>query len=557
MLGFVVLLAMSPPEIVTVDDVTWKIAARTALPAAPAAIAMPAERDLLYVLVNGATNADGSLPNGPSRLVAFHIPNRAVTATIDAGWSASRLVMNRESTVAVCLRDRPVQRVFERPPSIAKAAIALASQATSARRPYALTAIRIGEHSTLWRHEMSRQDHPALYWVSPLLFVVPESNDGLKIIDDQGVALYVGLPPPKGTRKVVVAPRCCWVYVLEDGKDADEKSQRINGRVHVVDARTCRLLITVETEPERLSATDGPVPDGIGIVSAGGLLRAFQGSTLLWSHQAGRGFQFAQRLERGLLLAGRQHVSWLSGDGTGTPQWITPQKISHSIDPETIVLPNSNGVLLPVINTNNGWNLDRVHLLNVEKGQITADIAVGRRGRMVAKSLGLAATEGAGRGVGPQSLSWNGFALSVADTVSRSLRALAPMNLQLTVSSDGRFGYGLSRFGNDLTIFTTEDGTIVEKLPVGGGSQGLLAGEGLLCVWTTKRLIWVDTSWNAVKSMERPCHGTFDRVQPDLEHHRIITYSEHCAMFWDSRTGKLLGTVEGLGKPRLSLAVSR
>jgi hypothetical protein len=178
---------------------------------------------------------------------------------------------------------------------------------------------------------------------------------------------------------------------------------------------------------------------------------------------------------------------------------------------------------------------------------------------MAAKKIGLTAADvmssssAWSRAIpGPASFNWNGFAIDLTHQVGESFHSMVRANPVLTASPDGKFVYGMSRFGNDLTILRAEDGSVVTKLAIGGDSLGVLRADrgSLLCAWSGKQLHWLDMRTNEVRTVQRPCHGRFVRIQPDPQGDWFVTFSEHCAQFWDTGTGALLASIENLGKPR-------
>jgi hypothetical protein len=345
------------------------------------------------------------------------------------------------------------------------------------------------------------------------------------------------------------------VYVIEDGKSSDERSERVKGRILVVDSHDGAVANSVDVEHERLTAIEGTSAGGAAVANESGLIRNFVGAGIQWSFDAGREFRFTRLLDdpRGLLIVGQTQITFFEGESAPGPLWTLPAKFHGSPDPGIVGVSGSGMVAVPVMNTNQGWDLDRIALLDLRKPQISESMAVGRRGRMAAKALGLAAAEGAAGGVaGRNSFSWNGLALDSLDLTSKVFAAIPAGNPLLNVGPEGRFVYGMSRFGNDTTIIRASDSTVTAKLVTGGGGQGLVLAEGgLLCAWAGKQLTWIDTAANTIRSKKRPCHGRFDRAQIGPENNWLITFGQHCAMFWDTRTGELVAAVEKLGKPRL------
>jgi hypothetical protein len=549
------ILTVSPPELVSVDPSNWKIIGHAGLPAVPAAVAAPPGQQFLYVLVDGATNADGSLPRGPGKVVVFRLADRKIIATLDVGWGPSRIALTKDDRFVVCFRERAPARVFERPPSLAVGAISLISQTSKAHKPSRISFIDAHSHELVWQRDLDPADQGVLFSAEAEVFCVPGARGGLKLIDTQGKVRNVDLPAARARRNTRLSPNGRWLYVVEDGRNSDEKSERVSGRIFVVDSRDAIIANSMEVERERLTAMEGTGAEGAAVANESGLIRNFVGAGVQWSFEAGREFRFTRLLDDppGLLIVGRKQIGFFDGESASAPRWTLPAQFHGTPDPDIVRVSGSGMVAVPVMNSNQGWDLGRVALLDLRKPQMSESVAVGRRGRMAAKALGLAAAEGAAGGVaGRNSFSWNGLALDSLGMMSKVFAAMATGNPLLKVGPEGRFVYGMSRFGNDTTIIRAADSTVVAKLVTGSGGRGLISAEGgLLCAWAEKQLTWIDTGANTIRSKKRPCHGRFDRVQIGPESNWLITFGQRCAMFWDTRTGEPIAAVENLGKPRL------
>jgi hypothetical protein len=548
-------LTVSPPELVSIDDSNWKITGRASLPAVPAAVAAPPGRQVLYVLVDGATNADGSLPRGPGKVVVFRLADRKIVATLDVGWGPGRIALTKDTRFVACFREHSPARVFERPPSLAVGAISLISQTRKAHKPSKISFIDTRSHTLVWQRDLDPADQEVLFSREAEIFCVPDAKGGLKLIDTQGNIRIVDLPPARARRGTRLSPDGRWVYVIENGRNSSEPSERIAGRIFVVNSRDAALSNTMEVEPERLTANEGTSAEGAAVANESGLIRNFVGAGVQWSFDAGRQFCFTRLLDdpRGLLVVGRKQIGFFAGEGAPGPAWTLPAEFHGAPDSDIVRVSDSGIVAVPVMTGNQGWDLDRVALLDLRKPQMTESVAVGRRGRMAAKALGLAAAQGAADGVaGRNSFSWNGFALDSLDMASKVLAALPTGNPLLKVGPEGTFVYGMSRFGNDTTVIRAADSTVIANLVTGGDGRGLILAEGgLLCAWSGKQLTWIDTGANAIRSKKRPCHGRFDRVQVGPESNWLVTFGQRCAAFWDTHTGERIAAVENLGKPRL------
>jgi DNA-binding beta-propeller fold protein YncE len=548
-------LTVSPPEVVSIDPSNWRITGRASLPAVPAAVAAPPGRQFVYVLVDGATNADGSLPRGPGKIVVFSLADRKIIASLDVGWGPSRIGLTKDERFLACFRERSPARVFERPPSLAVGAISLISQARKAHKPSKISFIDASRHKLVWQRDLDPADQGVLFSAEAEVFCVPGAKGELKLVDSQGNMRIVDLPAARGRRKTNLSPNGRWVYVIEDGRDSSERSERVSGRIFVVSSRDAAVAKSMEVEHELLTAKEGTSAEGVAVVNESGLIRNFVGAGLQWSFEAGREFLFTRLLDnpRGLLIVGRKQVSFFEAESAPSPSWTLPARFHGTPAPDIVSVSGSSIVAVPVMNTNQGFDLDRITLLDLRKRQMSESVAVGRRGRMAAKALGLAAAGGAVRGVaGPNSFSWNGFAVDSLDMMSKVFAGMVTGNPLLKVAPEGRFVYGMSRFGNDTTIIRATDSTVIGKVATGSEGQGLILAEGgLLCAWAGKQMTWIDTRANTIRSKKRPCHGRFDRVQIGPEDNWLITFGQRCAMFWDTRTGELVAAVEKLGKPRL------
>jgi DNA-binding beta-propeller fold protein YncE len=560
------ILTVSPPEIVTVDSSNWKLAGRIPLPAVPAGIAVLPGGQFLYVLVNGATGADGSLAKGPSEVVVFDRVSHKIIERLEVGWGASRMATTGDGNFVASFRERSPSRDFERAPSIAVGVNSLAKQAKLAGKPSTISLINAHTHKLVWRKELDRGDQNVLYSPAAGRFCVPNPRDEIKIIDMQGTVRQVALPKPKGKRQVTLSPGGRWLYVVENGKDSTEKLERVNGRIFVIDTQDPRVARTFEVEHESLTPVEGASRDGIAVANRSGAIRSFTGAEMRWRIEAGRDFRFTRWMdeEGGLLIAGKTLLRFVQGDEV-KPSWSLDWHAKLGGEPgwEIVRIPDSSMIAVPVMAVYRGEYLDRVVLVDLQAQRVFDGVPVGRRGRMTAKTIGILAAGAASSSStwsnafpGPNSFNWNGFAIDMARVMGDAFRLLVAGNPSLKISPDGKFAYAMSSFGNDVTIIQIQDRTVAAKIGVGGDSQGLVrANRGtLLCAWAGKRLTWISTATNEVQSTQRPCHGRFARVQIEPEQRWIVTFSDRCAVFWDVMTGDRLAGIEKLGKPRLVLS---
>jgi hypothetical protein len=203
-------LTVSPPELVSIDSSNWKITGRTSLPAVPAAVAAPPGRQFLYVLVDGATNADGSLPRGPGKVVVFSLTDRKIVASLDVGWGPSRIALTKDERFVACFREHSPARVFERPPSVAVGTISLISQARKAHKPSKISFIDATTHNLVWQRDLDPADQGVLFSAEAEVFCVPGATGALKLVDSQGNMRIVDLPAARGRRQTRLSPNGRW-----------------------------------------------------------------------------------------------------------------------------------------------------------------------------------------------------------------------------------------------------------------------------------------------------------------------------------------------------------
>ncbi|MFN7992819.1 MAG: hypothetical protein U0Q18_04425 [Bryobacteraceae bacterium] len=559
---------VSPPGISVVDTSRWTVTHRVALPAVPAAVAIHPGEPVFYVLVNGATGADGSLPKGPSEIVAFDAASRRILRRIEAGWGASRMTFTKDSRWLACFRDRSPWRDFERPPSLAVGIIGLSKGAMLGRKPSAITIIDTRTHDLAWRKDLDEDHGNVLFSPAARRFIVPGDLKQLKLMDLPGSVQPVALPASRsGKRQVALSPDGLWAYVIENGHDSPEKAERLNGRVFAIEASGGRMASMIETEPDKLDFVESADPAGVAVANSSGAVRQFRGPELVWRIETGRDLRFARRLPResGLLIAGDRRVRFVP-DRAIVPAWTLDwhDQLHGAPCVDLVRVADSSLIAVPVMRTNDGLDLDRVVLLDIDARRVTGSVPVGRRSRMAAKAFGLALAAAASSSStwanavpGPNSFNLNGFAVDVARGLQPAFRLLLPHNPLLNIRPDGRFGYAMSRFGGDVTVFETSTGSILAHIPVGKESRGLLppSDGSLLCAWAGSELTWIDMNANSVKLRQKACDRRFARVQVDAEQRWIAAFSDRCAGFYDPRTGARLGHLENMGKPRLMLPV--
>ena len=129
----------------------------------------------------------------------------------------------------------------------------------------------------------------------------------------------------------------------------------------------------------------------------------------------------------------------------------------------------------------------------------------------------------------------------------------AAPNLELAASADNEHIYALNSQTNDVTIISTSDGKVIDKIAVGGGCKrvALAPGGHFVYSYTSGQFDLIDTGSNAKAVEYRPSSGKLNSVSVLEDAKRLALLTTNAAIIWDAEKGTQIGTIEGLHQPGL------
>jgi hypothetical protein len=247
----------------------------------------------------------------------------------------------------------------------------------------------------------------------------------------------------------------------------------------------------------------------------------------------------------------------------GTPLLLNPVKGStlptggvrlEGSPGELLSLPDQNRIAMSVLDPMGASS--KVAIVNLQDNRVEHVLTTGRGGVKFGKFLGAAAMSAA-----MTSLSYYSGAMTAQATGSPYFFynvytfAPAPPNVSLAASRDGRFVYALNTMTNDVTIVRVEDGTIVDKIAVGGGSRrvGLMPGGRFVYAHGNGQLSLIDVRTNQkVAEHEVPSGRLIDVFAFESER-RLVGLTSVGLMVWDTDTGELAASIKGFSDAMLLL----
>jgi hypothetical protein len=190
----------------------------------------------------------------------------------------------------------------------------------------------------------------------------------------------------------------------------------------------------------------------------------------------------------------------------------------------------------------------KVALLNLKDRRVEHVVTTGRGGVKFGKFLGAVALSAAMTGLSYYSgaMMANASGSPVFFYNVYNFRP-APPNVHLAASPDGRFVYALNTMTNDVTIVRVEDGVVIEKIAVGGGSRavGLMPGGRFVYAHGAGQLTLIDTRTNQKLAEHAVPSGRLSGVVALASDRRLVGLTSTALLVWDTETGQLATSVPG------------
>ena len=255
-----------------------------------------------------------------------------------------------------------------------------------------------------------------------------------------------------------------------------------------------------------------------------------------------------------------EEISFLPDEGSLVSSFVTlnPKNKIVGYPGETLYLPKQNKVFMALLVWYGGETFlftptSKVAMVDLNGKGAEQVITTGRGGIKFAKTLGAVALSAA--------LTYASYkaARSMAQTTGQyyfyynvyTFKMDSP-NLSLASSSDGKFVYALNTFTDDVTIINSEDGSVVDKVPVGASCRRIQLAPGgkYIYAYAAKKVTLIDT-----QTQKPLVHDLADShvntVYADEADGRILALTTTSVLVLDARDGSTLGSIPGLTDPRI------
>ena len=233
--------------------------------------------------------------------------------------------------------------------------------------------------------------------------------------------------------------------------------------------------------------------------------------------------------------------------------------LGGNVPGETLYLPRQNR-LVATLNNALGVPTSKVAIIDLEKNRVEHVITTGRGSVKFGKFMGAMALS-----VALSSLSYYAN-YSVAASTGQpyffyNVYAFtpAPPNLALASSADGEHVYALNTSTNDITIIKVSDGSVVDRIAVGGGCKrvALAPGGRFVYSYTSGQFDLIDTASNKKHLEHKLTSGRINALHVLEGDKRIATLTSDSVLFWDAEKGTQVGRIDGLHQPSLLVEPKR
>jgi YVTN family beta-propeller protein len=513
---------VSPSSVSVVDSKRWEIVGNIPLYPDPSYALIGPENRFLYVLHNGLFDLRDQFTETPSVLSILDLSSRKLVRKIPVGWKVMNMSFSKDERYLVCFNPgRPAGDKVERVPC---SVTVINTQTNEVEATFSTN--RSGKRA-LFTRDASRifvlsDGEPAdkkdkRPQVKPALSVFSLNNEGpVAEIELEYPALEMALSRDEK-----------WLYILDYGHPSKKPKEHRNGAVHVVDMAAMKLVATHDVGIAPRELVVDPNTDAVTVVGLA--------SVEEWR---GRLYQL-----RGSELTPPVDIGF------------DPLRIGYPDPGETLYLPNQNKVAMTLLKSTDSGLVPngKVAIFNRNTNQVEHVITTGR------------ASVKFGQFMGRLALSWAATTLSYYQGYYRARALGMPFffyrvywfpgpkpNLTLAASPDGKYVYALNTATNDVTIIDSEDGSVFDKVAVGGDCRRILLSPGGKFIFshTENRINLIDTETNA-KYLQFRANGQINALYAREADRQIIALTSQSLLVWDTKTGGLVATIGGLGDPRL------
>jgi DNA-binding beta-propeller fold protein YncE len=567
-------LNVKPPSVAVVPADTLKIAAEIPLVGEPSfALADRANR-YLYVLVDGVYRANGLMKPGLGKLAVVDLISRTLLKTIPLAWNTKNVALTKNGRYLVCVSAGKGISKKNAPEEHGSITIV---DTTTNEAVATLSAGRLGVdvayNSDLSRIAVfSRGEAPrkkGAAYTKPLvtLFTLAQEQPLAEIELDRASA-------------ITLSPDEQWLYVLDRGVPSRKPAEYKSGLVHVIDFQSAKLVKSHEvgSDPKELSVD--PDSGAVYVLASntgkapGGRLVRLRGAEMDEVCQTGRGPQFVRGFgsHAGSFVVSQEELRQVPESGPAGNAFVAlnPRKgagaeptegvtLGGNVPGETLYLPKQRK-LVAVMQSILGAPTSKIAIVDLSGNRVEHVVTTGRGSVKFGKFVGAMALS-----VAMSSLSYYG-SYSIASSTGQPFFfyniytfSPAPPNLELAASADEQFVYVLNTSTNDVTIVKVADGTVIDKIAVGGGCRrvALAPGGKFIYSYTSGQFDLIDVATNKKLLEHKLDSGKINALSVLERDKRIATLTSNSVLLWDVETGAQAGTIEGLHQPYLLVQSSR
>lgn len=558
-----------PPSLAIVDTQDWKKIGSIPLDPEPTYAAISRDNSHLYVLHKGLYRPDGLLKEGNSELAILDLEKRERVKQIPLGWNATNFSFSKNGRYLLCISQGKAGKKKTSEESGRVTIVDSQKNEVAATLSAGKLGVEAAVNGDLSRiFVLSRGEPPkkkGAPYTKPMITVFT--------IDQEKPLAEIELDRAK---TIALSRDEKWLYILDPGSPSKKPNEHKNGVVHVVDVPAAKLVGNQEVGTMPRDILVDPKTDAVTVLAQAslkdkrGMIYRLQGSEKPQVIEAGTDLRFTRRLgdQPGVFAFAHEDIRFVPDDGATTTA-LVPLNPRMKKEPaatalggypgEVLYLPDSKRAVMTVRDAFGG-STSRVAIVSLLDNKIEHIITTGRGSVKFGKFVGAMALS-----VAMTSLSYYaGYSMAQATGSPYFFYniysfSLAPPNLELTASEDGKFVYALNTQTNDVTVIATEDGKVLDKIPVGGGCRkvGLAPGGRFVYSHTGGQINLIDTQTNKKHIEHQVQEGKIRALHVIEGDRRLVALTSKALLVWDAEKGSLAHTVAGFDEPYILVERSK
>jgi len=559
--GEIYVVNLKPPSVSILDAADWMVVGTIPLDPDPTAALIEPENRFLYVLHRGFFRPDGMAKVEQGALAVIDVQARTRLKTIPLAWNTTDLVLTRDGRYLICVSEGKKTNKKKPDEYGSVTVVDTRTNEVTATLPAGRLGLKVAVSGDASR-----------IFVLSLGEIYKKKNGAASVL----TAFAFDSPKPVAEIPLGRAQRLAlssdekWLYVLDAGLPSKKPQEHLNGTVHVFEMGTAAAVgkFDVGTSPRGLSwdeqTSSLTVLAQTSAKETSGRLFRLRGAELQEVVDVGTDPRYVRRVgdRSGMFVVSQEDMRFLpdGSSSTSSSLLLNPQKgakqaaETKTLDGypgELLFLPDQNRVAMSVLNAVGGSS--KVAILNLKDNRIEHVVTTGRGSVKVGLFLGSVALSAAMTSLSYYA-GYSAAQASGAHYFFYNVYTFAPPqpNMQLAASSNGEFVYALNTQTNDVTIVKVADGTVIDRIPVGGGCRrvALAPGGRFVYAYTQDKISLIDTRLNQ-KRLEHSVTGRVHNVYVFEPERRLVALTSKSLLIWDAETGELARSVDGLSEPFL------